>query len=298
MTGVTWLVLTYVVTGVFLFLFVGRLISIARRPEHLRWELAPVPKDKGKTGYGGSYLEDFEWWKKPRAKTTIAPIGYMLREILSLKTFRTNNPSLWPFSLALHYGIYCFILTLILHLTNSILLINGGTPGLLKVIVTITFSAGVTLGITGATGLIMKRLLDRDLRPYSAPASFFKLILLLALFGSGAAALLFGKGYAGEMGQFVKGVIVFDTSITVSGPAASHLLISYLFLLALPLTNMIHMVTKHFTYYAVRWNDNPLDARLYTKLAEVSQKQGSWSSVHAGGNISQVGQAGENSEKN
>jgi len=37
-----------------------RTVKIAQMPVHLRWELAPVPHEKGKSAYGGSYLEEYE----------------------------------------------------------------------------------------------------------------------------------------------------------------------------------------------------------------------------------------------
>ena len=32
-------------------------------PLHVRWELYPVPHEGERAKHGGSYLEEFEWWK-------------------------------------------------------------------------------------------------------------------------------------------------------------------------------------------------------------------------------------------
>ena len=62
------IVISWVLLAVFVVAFVLRTIRLAKLPVHLRWELAPVPHEKGKSHYGGSYLEEFEWWTKPREK--------------------------------------------------------------------------------------------------------------------------------------------------------------------------------------------------------------------------------------
>ena len=51
------LVVSYALVAVFLLGFVVRTVRLARMPVHLRWELAPIPHEKGRGQYGGSYLE-------------------------------------------------------------------------------------------------------------------------------------------------------------------------------------------------------------------------------------------------
>ena len=80
MSGATLVLVSYVLLAVFFIAFVYRSVKIARMPVHLRWELAPVPHEKGKGHYGGSYLEEPEWWSKPREKDHIAEITYMVKD--------------------------------------------------------------------------------------------------------------------------------------------------------------------------------------------------------------------------
>ena len=42
---------------------------------HVRWELYPVPHEAQKAHYGGSYLEESEWWKKPREVSLLGEDG-------------------------------------------------------------------------------------------------------------------------------------------------------------------------------------------------------------------------------
>ncbi len=300
-SGIFWLVITFCVIAIFLILMAYRVISMARRPEHLRWELAPAPLDKGKTKYGGSYLEDFEWWQRPRHKSHSAPVIYMLREIFTLKSVRENNRTFWPFSIALHYGIYLVILAVALYFINALLLITGAAALVLDAfyrITTVAAAAGCISGAVGSLGLIFKRALDVNLRQYSSSGSFFKLFLLLGVFVSGGIAMMLPGNYAAEMSLYVRGIITLDHGISVSLASSIHIFISFLFVLVLPLTNMVHVITKHFTYYGVRWNDEPLDTRLSGKLAGLAEQRADWASAHTGAGTKRWADlAGETIEK-
>ena len=53
MSGSILIVVSYALLAIFALAFVVRAVRIARLPVHLRWELAPVPHEKGKGHYGG-----------------------------------------------------------------------------------------------------------------------------------------------------------------------------------------------------------------------------------------------------
>lgn len=292
MHGTIWLVFTYAAIGIFLILMASRVLSIKRQPVHLRWELAPVPHDIGKVKYGGSYLEDFEWWKKPRQKSTIGPLVYMAREILLMRGVWKNNRSMWPLSISMHFGVYLFILVLVLYFANALLMITGASqslPDILLDVTTIVLAAGCILGFVGTVGLILKRSLDDSLRNYSTFSTYFRLVFLLAVFASGGIALISAGNYAFDMSSFVKGIITADSNISVPAASAAHIIISYLFIIYLPFTNMAHFITKYFTYHAVRWNDTPQDKRIAGQLKNVTARPAGWSASHAA--------AGKTSEK-
>jgi len=283
MSGIFWHIFTFSAVCIFLILIVYRIISIVRLPVHLRWELAPIPHEKGKAKYGGSYLEEYEWWQKPRRKSRIAPIIYMAKEIFLLKGVWKNNRSLWPFSFALHTGIYFFILTLILHLINALFIITG-TPlyvlNVFKDIAAVAAVMGYILGSLGAVGLIFKRALDADLRLFSSFSTYFRLVFLAAVFISGAFAWFYSGDFASEASLFVKRLITLDAGITVTLPLAAHIIISLLFIIYLPLTDMVHFITKYFTYHAVRWDDEPQDKAMEEELSGLINQPVNWSAAH------------------
>ncbi len=87
------LIFAYVAVCVFAIGFIWRASRIAKMPVHLRWELAPVPHEKSRASYGGSYLEEFEWWTKPREKSLLNEGFYMFQEIVFLKgVWERNRP--------------------------------------------------------------------------------------------------------------------------------------------------------------------------------------------------------------
>ena len=74
----------YACVAVFFTCVVMRFLKLARLPVHVRWELYPVAHEPGaKAKYGGSILEEPEWWTKPRktsklkeaCKEALAPSG-------------------------------------------------------------------------------------------------------------------------------------------------------------------------------------------------------------------------------
>ena len=72
-----------------------KIIRYARMPMHVRWELYPVPHEKGKAAHGGSFLEDVDWWTKPIPKSKTSELMAMGEEIILLKGVYESNRPLW-----------------------------------------------------------------------------------------------------------------------------------------------------------------------------------------------------------
>jgi nitrate reductase gamma subunit len=285
MSGIFWHIFTFGAILISLVLAVYRILVIIRKPVHLRWELAPIPHERGRAKYGGSYLEEYEWWRKPRRHSRIAPIKYMLQEIFLMRGIWKNNRSLWPFSSLLHAGIYLFVITLFLNGVNAVFIITGAPTQIIGVFQNITSAlalAGYLTGGLGAISLILKRRLDANYRPFTTPAMYFKLGFLAAVFISGIGAWAATPAYASETSQYVKNLITLDSGITATPALAAHIIISLLFIAYLPFTDMLHFIAKYFTHHAVRWDDKPLDETMSKKLERLITRPVSWSAPHAG----------------
>ncbi len=283
MTEYIWQIFTYGALGICLIVTVYKTIRIARLPLHLRWELAPIPHEKGKNKYGGSYLEEFEWWKKARKKAPIAPIIYMAKEIFLLKAVWKNNKKLWPFSIALHTALYLFFLMIIFQAINALLSIAGLSLRLQTIIYYVSWLFTIIaypLGILGSFTLILKRIFDRNLRLFSSFSRYFNLIFLLIFFISGGLALLSSADITSDIMTFIKDIFTFNPDITVSYPESLHFIIFLLFLIYLPLTDMLHPVIKFFTYHSIRWNDEPQDKKMKDDLDKLLKQPVTWSAAH------------------
>ena len=154
----------YLAIAVFLTAVVLRIMMWARLPMHMRWELYPVAHEAGKVEYGGSYLEESEWWTKPRQKSLFGELKVMVPEILFLVALREYNPKMWWRSFPFHFGIYLVIGSTLLMGISGVL--NVLAPGLREGIAgtVLAFSivalgvAGLVLGIVGAVGLLHRRM--------------------------------------------------------------------------------------------------------------------------------------------
>ena len=85
----------YFAAGVFLIIVTARIYMWVKMPIHMRWELYPVAHEGKKAEYGGSFMEESEWWKKPREKSLAGEVTAMAKEILFLEALRENNRKLW-----------------------------------------------------------------------------------------------------------------------------------------------------------------------------------------------------------
>jgi len=285
MPGSLLVVIAYILLAVFVVVFVYRAYSIAKLPVHLRWELAPVPHEKGKSHYGGSYFEEFEWWTKPREKSLVNEATYMFQEIMFLKSLWEHNRKLWWFSFPFHFGMYLLIAAGALLLIGTVLNLLQAADSVsagLSVVVGPAAALGFALGAIGAIGLLLKRMTDPRLKPFTTSIGLFNLVLLLAVFATGIYAFFAMDGFAGNVSAFVGAVFTANTSIATSGILSAHLMLALVFMAWLPFTQMMHFVAKYFTYHQVRWDDAPLQVggKVEKEVQQLLQQPMTWSAPH------------------
>lgn len=283
MSGIIWPIITFCIIGLFILIIIYRIMTLNRLPSHLRWELAPIPGEKGKGKYGGSYLEEYEWWNEKRNLDRISPVLYMAEEILFMKGVLKNNKSLWPLTTALHLGVYLIVGLLVFSIINAILIglqVPLNVLNVFLIIATVFAFAGYILGIIGSLGLIIKRIIDPNLQPFTTLSRYFNLVFLAAVFISGLCALLMLPDFSYQLGLFLQKTFTLDNSITVPVSLSVHIILSLLFLLYLPTTDMAHFFAKYFLYEEVRWNDKPLDGNMEKELNNLIGHQGDWTAEH------------------
>jgi nitrate reductase gamma subunit len=285
MSGIAWHIFALGAIGVSSLSIAYRTWTLIRLPLHLRWELAPVPHEKGKGRYGGSYLEEYEWWNKPRAKSRVSPLIYMAGEILLLRGIWRHNRGLWPLSFSLHTGMYLLSGMLLLLLATAVLSLAESPTYILHSSIRVASAlavGGYLLGAVGSIGLFLKRVFDSNLQPFNTISRYANLLFLAAVFVSGGYAWMNTGDSVTAMSQFVEGIITLDSGVAVTFPVALHIAISLLFVLYLPLTDMIHFIAKFFMFHQLRWDDEPQDRRMERELSVLLSQPVTWSAPHVG----------------
>jgi nitrate reductase gamma subunit len=267
MSGTFLLYFTYAALAVFALVIAYRTLSIARMPMHLRWELAPVPHEPGKNRYGGSYFEEYEWWTKKREHTLFGVVDYMFKEVVLLKGVWENYKTLWIFTFSLHNGLYLLMGMAALLIVAAVAslgnageagVVGAASVGALAVAIKAVGGLGYAIGTFGAIGLLIMRLGSEKLKPFTTPATLFNLALLAAVFMSGGYALLKGPDFSVQMTGFIESLLTANTSMGLSDPVATHVVIAMFFVAIMPMGFMMHMAIKYFTYHNIRWDDEPM----------------------------------------
>lgn len=284
-------VVAYVTVVIFVFAVIARFIMWSRLPLHVRWELYPVAHEGKRASYGGSYLEDTAWWKKPRESSLWGELKVMVPEIVFLVALYEHNRNMWYRSFPFHFGIYLvagatFVMVFcgILGAASPDIMAGGFGNFLVRLAVTLAGS-GLGLGMIGALGLLHRRLTAPDLKDFTNPADIFNLVFFVIAFG-------FALGHVAALDRdlsrsmlFVQNLLTFNLA-PLSGDmvwvtALSITLLGVL-LAYIPLTHMSHFVGKYFAYHAIRWNDEPnlRGGKYESKIHKVLNQPVSWAAHH------------------
>jgi len=270
----------YACVAVFAFSVLTRFIKLARLPLHVRWELYPVAHEPGKAHYGGSVLEEPEWWTKPRKTSMLGELKVMVPEILFLKGVHEHNKTQWARSFPFHFGLYLLIGATVLLLVGGIF---GATSSgrFFGLLIPIFGYAGLGLGLLGAIGLLHRRLTDDEYRDYSLPIDYFNLGFFIVAFGVAFIAQLWFDQ------DFLKMRVFFAGLFSMSAYSFSPLQSAEVILLALlmtyiPMTHMSHFFTKYFMYHDIRWGDEPMTAgsKLERRAGRALMLKPTWAASH------------------
>ncbi len=292
------LIVTYAAVIVFLTAVFSRYIKLATMPLHLRWELYPVAHEKGRAHYGGSYLEEPDWWTKPRHTTLLGELKVMIPEILLLAGVWEHNRKQWYRSFPFHFGLYLLAGLIALLVIGGIACAvgadispEGGILG--KALYHLTYLlgyGGLGLALLGSLALLVRRLFEPDYREYTTKVDFISLFLFVTAFGVALAAhILADPLFIGLRGYF-QCLVTFDLSAAGAGTGLAALqgveiILASLLVAYIPLTHMSHFFTKWFTYHHIRWSDEPnlKGGHFENKIGNEMKSPVSWSAPHIRG---------------
>lgn len=287
------------------FCFIVFIIAAALRvyrqlilPVHLRWELYPVKHETGdKAAYGGSYMEEPNWWEKVRKKSLGNELKFMIPEIFLLRGLREENPRLWNVSFPFHFGLYLLIGTFFLLFIGAGAMIfgtriapgRGSIPSLLYYGTIPAGSLGLILGVGGSAALLRRRLQDPALRNYSGVTDYFNLIFFLIFFAVSLLAWLFNDPSFDGARAFTYGLLTFGSQpqgyiLARSFLGGVAIVLASLIVAYIPLTHMSHMFMKYFMYHSVRWEDEPnlKGSKLEAAILQNLGFKPTWAATHVG----------------
>ncbi len=292
-------ILTYLVCYCGIAAFVAavaiRVLTWSRMPMHLRWELYPVAHEGARASYGGSYLEQSEWWTERRHVSRWGELRALVPEILLLAALREHNPKLWSRSFPFHFGLYlvagCTTLMAVAGGLGAWLpgLMAGEAGTVIRVLVPVMGHAGLVLGLVGAVGLLQRRR-RRPLRDYSAPMDIVNLVFFVAAFALALVTAVTVDRRFATVSELVGNLVTFNlaplagTGAEVVLPSVAAIVLAAL-VAYVPLTHMSHFVGKYFAYHAIRWADEPnLPGGAQEKaIRALLDRRLSWSAPHIRG---------------
>ncbi|MDR2850844.1 MAG: nitrate reductase [Desulfovibrio sp.] len=260
-------------------------------PLHVRWELYPVPHEGAKSSYGGSFMEEKDWWRKPRHIEHLGDIKALLFEVLVLHTTFEHNLKLWFRTYPFHVGMYMLMGGIIIVFASVVLQAFGLAPdsGLL-VFVGNVINAVVLLGglciVGGGIALIHHRKTDEGLKKYTTPEHYFNLGVFVFFGILALLAWICAPSYFVMARDFMYNMFTVNFVPLPSTFFALHLLLGFFLMIWLPMTHMGHLLMKYFTYHDIRWGDTPTTYNKETKrkIPDMLKYSASWSAEHICGN--------------
>ena len=286
---------SYIAFAIFIVAVLAKWRKWASMPIHLRWELYPVPHEKEKSEYGGSYYEEPDWWTKPRETTLAGELKDMLAEMLFIKRAFEYKRELWFVTYPFHLGIYLilawFALLFIGGLTQAYA--NISIPSdhpwamLIYYLTLITGSLGIILGSLGSIGTLILRLSDTGMRKWSTPLHYINLLFIFAVFILGAISwssidndFSLARNYMTSLVSFSESTA--ENTIMSSNALLAHIILLELLFVYIPFTKMSHFIGKYFTFHKVYWDDEPnlRGSDIEAKVREVLKYRVDWAAPH------------------
>lgn len=255
-------ILAYVSVIVFIFLAILKIWDFLKAsPLHIRWELYPVPHEGPKRGaYGGSYMEETDWWTKPRHFDHWMDIKSMALEIFCLQSTYEHKPKLWLCSYPFHMGLYLLMGGSMLVVFAVILRLCGLCPEngfaiFLTNVLNVTSICGAFLIAGGSIALIARRTTDKGLHKYTTPEMYANLCAFATFSIITILAWCFNPSYGQLSQDFIYNMLTGNFEALGSFWFVLNMLVGYAIWIWIPLTNMRHILIKYFMYHDIRWGD-------------------------------------------
>ncbi|HOX16707.1 MAG TPA: respiratory nitrate reductase subunit gamma [Smithellaceae bacterium] len=291
-------ILTYCCIAVLLAAIACRIYRQLTLPVHVRWEIYPVQHESAKRrAYGGSYMEDADWWKSSYEASAANELKYMMPEILLLRGLWKENKELWWLSFPFHLGLYLMLTNVGLLLITTVFTLWSPTMyaegGLLRLMMDALIVAsgwfGIIAGLIGSLGLLYMRLADRDMKLYATPADYFNIVYILMFFLCALLTIVFVDPFFVAAKSYLLGLLTVGTFASTYQPGqnvfgALTIVLASLLAAYIPLTHMSHMFMKYFLYHKVKWDDAPSrpGSAIESAVLQNLTRKPTWKAKHIG----------------
>ncbi len=273
---------SYLLIAIFIGALVYRVIRLVLTPIGLRWELASV--FKGADGPANEYLssgKSFERHTPTRYRAWI-PVWLFLKEALFLKTLLNANKKVWLFSYPMHLGLYCLVGMVWFALLKVLLSFQGISLNLLN-LGSIAFGfLGCVLGVFGASGLILTRLINKDLRRVSTFLGFFNLLIIVLMLAWRWSSIIFAlTDFLNELETFLRALLTANTNLALPFQSAMQALVGVFCFVYVHVVTLMHFVAI-FMSYMIRCDNRPLaeTPTMPTNLSTLFDQPVAWAAPH------------------
>lgn len=285
------LIVTYVLFSIFVMAFLWKAYQQSKMPIHLRWELYPLAGEKSRP-WGGSYLEESNWYEKPREHHSFAgEMAFLGKEVFFFREYFRRNRNLWYIVYPFHIGIILLVTFFILVVIGALSMIGGvgvsagasNAWGLLLYYVTLIVGIpALILGTISCLALLIRKSVDPTMSPYTRRIEYFNIIFVLAMFLTGLLAWAIADRGFEIAREYMKSLLTFGSMQGLPSLSAAHAMLLTLLLAYLPFTNMMHFFAKFFTYHKVRWDDrlNLRGSAIERELKQLLEQRINWAAPH------------------
>jgi nitrate reductase gamma subunit len=214
----------------------------------------------------------------------------MGREGLLFEQCFKRNRALWYLTYPFHLGVFLIASWLFLILLGAVTLLLGiavssssGVWGQLLFYATIiSGTVGFVFCLITGLGLLIKRVLDPELRPYTVPADYINLLVIIVVMASSVWTCFFHDATFTFAREYVKSLISFSPTPEMDTVLSVNVILFSLLFVYLPFSQMRHGLAKYFTYHKVRWEDEPnlRESPLERKITKLLNRRVTWAAPH------------------
>jgi len=246
-----------------------KLIKYYRTPVHLRWEIYK----------GSSVYEKVNWWEHEHVSFSSKLKGVILDILFQREYFRRNR-NFWYLLIVFHMGLFLLIAW---HawLFIAAAVINSEDAPAWGLVWGHIATATVVLG---ALGILIMRLVNKEMRAYYPRTHFFKWIFIIATLGGGFYAVqFFYDGSVIDVVHHVSEELDFSKFADKFHPEtipSLHLFFVAAWLIYLPFSHIMHLIYRY--YHEIRWDHVPMvqGSALDKNVTPMLGKTVSWSDAH------------------